>query len=374
MTTNSLPGSDRKEIAQNARVGYQVAANLAANEQAAAWARYYAMLTANGIFAASALLSLAHQMKVISIAIPVAGLAVCFCWFCSMERRYTFYDHWMASARELERNYLSPAKTIASGELLSKGKQIPVPDHPENKPLKMGPFQRIRMKWYHRAIIGCFFAIFAILLAYAICLPNQTEEKNEQIPETSARSPTTPQLATQILPAAAAIVGVFIGYFLTSFSRWRENRKKLNNMRSILVKEMGENYSTLVSAIPNDKYPAPLSERVGMPAIALRTLSSDVYDTHLESLRDLTQDEAEKIYDAYVWIKKSAPQVITQYDQAFSNQTPNEATQRMLDKALSTVLEGTLQSLSKAILLFKDGREILKQADDKKGSSYRPVE
>jgi len=113
----------RTEQKLDARVGYQVAASLEANEVRAIWSRLGAMLTANSITIGAIGLALKTAIEtesfwfvpvVISIAMSVFGIILCIFWRCITARKHKTCLCYMLSARKLEEEYLGDAvKTLS---------------------------------------------------------------------------------------------------------------------------------------------------------------------------------------------------------------------------------------------------------------------
>lgn len=103
-----------------------------------------------------------------------------------------------------------------------------------------------------------------------------------------------------LIPAAATIVGVIIGYVLSSLSRWRDKRKMLRNIKMVLLKEMKENCRELVKLTP---FRGPHRANAEMVADTLSMLSTSVYDKYLDQLCGLKEEELARVYHAYFWTK-----------------------------------------------------------------------
>lgn len=186
------------EILQNARVGYQVAANLEANEVRALWSRFNAMLTANGIIIAAIALLLnsaigegtperSLALAFIALIMSAMGIPLCERWHRLMGRKQKFCSYLMISAREQESKYLrSPIQTVIRGRRLVDGEEVTIDDGERTERLKMGQWEgrKNRASWRERrkkkrrerweihktadvshSIIRCFTILYAFLIA-----------------------------------------------------------------------------------------------------------------------------------------------------------------------------------------------------------------
>jgi len=84
--------------------------------------------------------------------------------------------------------------------------------------------------------------------------------------------------------------------------------KKPSNIRSILFKEVSENYKELIRFIPKGTD----QPEIGSLLSALTNLSSSIYDNYLDRLCELEEEEVDSIYEAYrkvKWGVKSSEQL-----------------------------------------------------------------
>jgi len=175
----------RTEQKMNARVGYQVAVNLEANEVRAIWSRQGAMLTANSIAIGASVLTLKAAIEaksfsilvVISMFMSVFGILLCISWLCITERKHKTCLHYMLSARLLEEKYLSdPVNTLyRAGDWLEKNTikkdrenddKSDTFDFPCGKsiPVKMDCLGRLKAAKVSCFIIWCFVGLYFVLI------------------------------------------------------------------------------------------------------------------------------------------------------------------------------------------------------------------
>ena len=179
MSEDTAREKTREERIANARIGYQVAASLEANEVRALWSRFSAMLTANGIIIGvigwslnSAIINEKSILLRIPIAMSIFGIFLCALWYLLMARKQRFCEYLMLSARELEQDWLNdPVRTLARGGKLVGDKaiwqkqdevNIKLGDQP--RPIEMHKLERVKT----RKVSNLIIALFAILYLSSI--------------------------------------------------------------------------------------------------------------------------------------------------------------------------------------------------------------
>jgi hypothetical protein len=125
----------KDECREDARVGYQVAVDLAIKEEKLFWDEFNALLVANSILiiAISSLIcrssscagECVHKNLVSNLPwfLAVIGLFLCVLWYLSTVRRDAYRKYYLFSARELEEG-LEKVSTIQRGRDFSKGNPI----------------------------------------------------------------------------------------------------------------------------------------------------------------------------------------------------------------------------------------------------------
>ncbi len=123
--------SSSKEISpyeiENARLGYQVASDLASFYGGAIWSMFNAMLVANSIVVAGTtfVLSSNSPLLLLKIILPIIGLLLCFTWFLLVKRAHEYSAYYTLSAREIEEHYLSDTvQTLSRGGAFGSGKTV----------------------------------------------------------------------------------------------------------------------------------------------------------------------------------------------------------------------------------------------------------
>jgi hypothetical protein len=103
---------------EDARIGYQVAVDLARSNIEYVWSIFNALIVANSIvIAAISLLMMSElQLAIARYSLPIVGLTLCTIWWFIVKHARERAVYYTLSARELEERYLSPnVKTLSRG-------------------------------------------------------------------------------------------------------------------------------------------------------------------------------------------------------------------------------------------------------------------
>jgi hypothetical protein len=171
----------------------------------------------------------------------------------------------------------------------------------------------------------------------------------------------------EIIKTVTPVVTFFLGYGLGEWRRISESRKKVRNIKTILFKEIGDNYTELNKVLPAQRStPAPYDAK----SIAIATdgvlphLSRAVYDKYLDRLDTLTPDELHKVYDAYLFLMQVARTV-----QWFNSNRQNPQTASAVENALWTA-----HSKSEiALRAFKGGDDFITRQASTRSEVLRQV-
>jgi hypothetical protein len=180
-----------------------------------------------------------------------------------------------------------------------------------------------------------------------------------------AETNTTVEVVKAIVP-----IGTFaLGYAASQFDKKREARQKLRNMRSILFKEMLENYRLLNKVIPSQP------EVTGNPALTaqiLPSLSAFVYREYLGRLDNLKPEELDKVYDVY----SSLEQGIKNTNEYILGLSRQEGRNLITAKAVGMVLmaEKLHADLTSALQAFPDGEKEIKSLEHERGEGLVTLE
>lgn len=170
---NGTENQDNK--LENARTGYQAAVNLWVGEGQMYWAKFNALLVANGIIIAA--IGLAERRNDFSsltmTVMPILGVGLCLFWFWISARSHEFHKYWIYSARELEERHLAPVvRTASRGGDFSDGEPVfPVIDG-EKKRVRIGLMGRLLPVRIVSHILILLFAIIYVLVFAIKGLPS----------------------------------------------------------------------------------------------------------------------------------------------------------------------------------------------------------
>jgi len=97
------------------------------------------------------------------------------------------------------------------------------------------------------------------------------------------------------------VVTFFLGYLLRRYEEARKDKRELENIRAILLKELKQNYYEI-----NRLTPVQGGHRPNPYVLAQMhcNLSFSVYDKYLDRLSKLKSEEMDRLYNAYLRIKQ----------------------------------------------------------------------
>ena len=161
--TNLLNPSD--SVNENAKAGYGAAINLWQYEGNTIWTKFAAMVYSNTILLATLGLVITSQrhneLCVFKYALCTLGILLCIAWTLLTIRSFDFYKYWILSARELEKQHLSPVETVSRGQSLADGELLTID----------GEEHQLRWKWKHATIEKvsyCIISVFSIVYILAM--------------------------------------------------------------------------------------------------------------------------------------------------------------------------------------------------------------
>jgi len=110
---------------QNARIGYQVAAQLWAYEGQGVWSAFNAMLVANAIVIAAEGTSGGAFTKhpALTWILPLFGLLLSLLWYALVDRGFTIHKYRVLATRDLER-FLESVETVSRGASVNAGHEV----------------------------------------------------------------------------------------------------------------------------------------------------------------------------------------------------------------------------------------------------------
>jgi hypothetical protein len=92
---------------ETAKVKYQVAIDKNISESNFIWSRSNAMLLFNSLLITSiGFVYNTNSLSILRLLLPIIGLCSCFVWLQTTYRGFRWLNHFISSAREIERKYL----------------------------------------------------------------------------------------------------------------------------------------------------------------------------------------------------------------------------------------------------------------------------
>jgi hypothetical protein len=118
-----------------------------------------------------------------------------------------------------------------------------------------------------------------------------------------------------ILPFLTLLLGFLLGIFKELFDK----RRKIKNMKTVLFKELSNNFSHLNKIISKD-------ENTSLPPIIIalqcKKLSLSFCEAYLSKIDSLKENELNRVCDAYFTIKRALTES-NEFIQAYEDHTPN---------------------------------------------------
>jgi hypothetical protein len=159
----STKSPDDDGARENARIGYQVSADLAAHYGSCTEDRISSLMLANSILigAISLVVSAQRPMREFLLLLSLGGILLNILWSLSLRRSYNQFKYYIRSASELEEHYLSnQVETLSRGERFVDGEKVS---------WKRGKkCQSLQMPWYCRKVKAEWITYLAILVFMTI--------------------------------------------------------------------------------------------------------------------------------------------------------------------------------------------------------------
>jgi len=206
---NTSGRSCDSDVAEDARVGYQVATSLWTYEGNLIWARFNTMLLVNSVVIAAigVLIGIGEEPDWIILLIPLFGLITCALWWTSMARGFDYYSYWIHSARELEELLPSAfTRTVSRGSDFANGKSVKFQFKAGEKSHKLTFTGRIRIQYVAKGFILMFATIYVIFFIWLLDFGGVPME-NGQI-----SSWETVGMTIGIMALIAAGIGILLSY------------------------------------------------------------------------------------------------------------------------------------------------------------------
>jgi hypothetical protein len=176
----------------------------------------------------------------------------------------------------------------------------------------------------------------------------------------------------QTMSIVTPIITFIAGFLLSLSEKFWERKRNINKIKSILFKELSENFKKINPHIPPDKsYPPNI---IQVPALSGMSISTAVYDAYLNRLAELDVDALHNIFDAYQWLKIYQKACIDVF-----NMKPEELdVLKSIESRikLMTYLQCMLTTHSnteKALSEFTAGKKFLNGEAKNKGADYNKI-
>jgi hypothetical protein len=176
VNATAQPPTFDPEGADDARVGYEVAAELWIYQGTAAWARFSAMLLANSIILVAVATMLADRVMVCAIPfLPLAGFAICTFWLTIFERGAEWELHYIRKAREPEGLLGSlRVRTVRDGHCFAHHSKVTYRNDGKSKEHRMSWLAWLRIRHAGYGLISIFFLIHALMFVDSSLLALKT--------------------------------------------------------------------------------------------------------------------------------------------------------------------------------------------------------
>jgi hypothetical protein len=153
----------------DARMAYEVAAQLYMQENAVTWARFSVMLAAHALVLAATGIAMQNidesRLILLARALPIGGLLLCVLWWGMMTRGFAYHDVWRDAAYAIERHsFGGRVSTLRYGEELKRcgWTAIPVRDRIGQRRHESGIVRRFTARRYAQLVILVFFGLYLV--------------------------------------------------------------------------------------------------------------------------------------------------------------------------------------------------------------------
>ncbi len=169
----------------------------------------------------------------------------------------------------------------------------------------------------------------------------------------------------EIFVVIIPIVTFMAGYLLSVLERKRKEKQKLDNLRMILFRELGENFRWVNQTIPVESQDEQRQQLPDPFALALygRQLSYDVFNAYLDRMDGLKPKELEAVFEAYLAMRRISL-VAEDYFEGRQQGADDLAGRATL---LFVSMKTGHGLLIEALQLFKGGSELLEELAAQQG-------
>ena len=95
-----------------------------------------------------------------------------------------------------------------------------------------------------------------------------------------------------IVPAVTFLLGVMVG----ELNRWRDSRRKVINLKTMLRQELTDSFNKMTPTIPRNDQTFDFPQ---ITAVTASSVNTSIYDGYLSKLDELSASELDVVYAAY---------------------------------------------------------------------------
>ena len=173
-------------------------------------------------------------------------------------------------------------------------------------------------------------------------------------------------IITFILGSMVTLIVTFVTFIFAFLKDYLDRRREIKNIKSILYKELKENYKYLNWAIPNEE--ADPNPEIG--SFFLNYLSTSVFDSYLNRLGSLDSELLDELIDTNQSIKAmlDVAEFLRQYTTGgISAKYKIKLFKDQLNSSMFMAYEQARCALNQ----FEGGREYIEKVEPMRGSLYR---
>ena len=169
----------------------------------------------------------------------------------------------------------------------------------------------------------------------------------------------------QIVSILVAICIFIAGYLLSEYGQARERKRTIQNIKSILFKEMAHNYKQLNLIIPKEaEFNLGMIE---LPITVAETFSFEIYEKYLDRLGELKSEEVDKIFNAYLQLKGFSDNA---KEYMALNENEPKAVHDLRRHVLLVNMNSSYKQLEVALRVFEEGEPFIKGEISNRGKEY----
>jgi hypothetical protein len=144
-----------------------------------------------------------------------------------------------------------------------------------------------------------------------------------------------------IVKAVLPVITFLLGIFVSQLDKWRDLRRKVRNIRTMLRQELVEDYRLLNAIITRPDQRQVVGDFYLAASIA-SSISSSIYDSYLSKLDELSSQDLDAVYNAYLSIKN-----LRRFADRFLAEEQDAKTKQQLASLATTVVVTANTALGK---------------------------